>query len=151
MTGIEYFRLKRRMSVKALTAAAHLGATTVTYYEHLRPEQMQVPVLLKISRALDVPIDDLIKEYDERLLEPGDHHTHTRNISLGKTTPLANYRRAKNLTVAQLAGIAGCSKQNISRACIEGGHRNKLVRRICEYENIDRETFDRLYGSGVTA
>lgn len=151
MTGIEYFRRKRRMSVKALTAAAHLGETTVTNYEHLRPEQMQIPVLLKISRALDVPIDDLIKEYDESLLEPGDHHTHTRNISLTKTTPIANYRRAKNLTVAQLAEIAGCTKQNISRACIEGGRRDKIIAKICKHDGIDRETFDRLYDTGVTA
>ena len=150
MIGIQYFRLKQRLTKRELSKRSGVCCDTIAKYEsgEVEPYNTQVKKLLALSDALHVPIDDLVREYDDSLIEAGDHYTFHSEY-LHYNNPIATYRRTENLTTQQMADRLGCSRQNISRACKEGGARVKLINKICAHHNIDTATFYARYGSEV--
>lgn len=152
MTGLEYHRKKCRLSKKKLSQRSGVSECTITRYEsgEEKPGEAQVSKLLYLADVLHVTIDELVQTYDDGLLEDGDHFTYDC-ATLQNDNPIANYRRAENLTMQQLADRLDCKRQNIWKACKEGGRRKKLVQKLCAYHKIDEATFFAIYGKADCA
>lgn len=151
MNGIEYFLRKRRMTALELAKRSGVHKMTISSYVNKTDEtDMQVPVLLKISSVLDVPIDDLVKQYDENDLQPGEHST--RRALITADTILNRFRKAHNLTYEELgAMLSGSTRQNAFNLCKRDGISDTMLQRLCEIEGISATEFLEHYGEADSA
>jgi transcriptional regulator with XRE-family HTH domain len=151
MNGIEFYLRKRRMTARELAKRSGVHKMTISSYVNKTDEtDMQVPVLLKISAVLDVPIDDLVKQYDENELLPGEHST--RKTFITGDTILNRFRKAHNLTYEELGVmLSNSTRQNAFNLCRRDGISDTMLQRLCEFEGISAAEFLERYGEGASA
>ena len=151
MNGIEFYLRKRKMTARELAERSGVHKMTISAYINKTSEMdMQVPVLVKISAVLDVPIDDLVKQYDENELLPGEHST--RKAFLTDDTIVNRFRKAHNLTYAELgAMLSNSSRQNAFNLCRKNDISDATLRRLCALEGITETEFLERYGEAVPA
>jgi transcriptional regulator with XRE-family HTH domain len=151
MNGIEFYLRKRRMTARELAKRSGVHKMTISSYVNKTDEtDMQVPVLLKISAVLDVPIDDLVKQYDENELLPGEHST--RKTFITGDTILNRFRKAHNLTYEELGVmLSNSTRQNAFGLCKREGISDTMLHRLCKFEGISEAEFLERYGEEASA
>ena len=151
MNGIEFYLRKRRMTARELSERSGVHKMTIsTYVKKTDESDMQVSILLKISNVLDVPIDDLAKEYDESDLKPGEHYT--RQTFIVGDTIMNRFRKAHNLTYEELgAMLSNTTRQNAFNLCKRNGISDTMLQRLCEIEGISEAEFLDRYGEAAPA
>ena len=151
MNGIEFYLRKRKMTAQELAKRSGVHKMTISSYVNKTDEtDMQVPVLLKISTVLDVPIDDLVQQYDESSLLPGEHST--RQTFIAADTIMNRFRKAHNLTYEELgAMLSSSTRQNAFNLCKRDGISDTMLQRLCKFDGISEAEFLERYGEGASA
>ena len=151
MNGIEFYLRKRRMTARELAKRSGVHKMTISAYVNKTDEtDMQVSVLLKFSNVLNVPIDDLVKQYDENELLPGEHST--RQTFIIGDTIMNRFRKAHNLTYEELgAMLSGSTRQNAFNLCKREGISDAMMQRLCKFEGISEGEFLERYGEAGSA
>ncbi len=95
-----------------------------------------------VSDALGVPVDALLGDYDEALLLPGDHRV-AKSKSHDKPVAncIAEYRRVENLSLDQLGGLLGVTRQMAHKLCRRTQPQDKAVNLLAAHEGITAEDF----------
>lgn len=151
MIGLQFYRMKRHLSFKALVARSGVSETTIRNYENKTPrDDMQIPTLLSLAEALGVTIEMLVADYDPADLAPGDHHA-VRVSSAHADKPLTQYRVQKNYTMQQVGDILGIHRQHVDKLSKLSAIPPKYLQQLCEYEGITPDVFLERYGSEVSA
>ena len=146
MNGIAYFRRKRRMTMEELAKRSGVNKMTICNYEKKKTLiQSSTMKLLALADALDVTLDALVEPYDPASLDVGDHYTKP-SASLLADTPLARYRKQKNLTMQQLADLLGVRKQYVSNILMEPEIPEKTLAKLCALEGLTPVEFLCKYG-----
>ena len=145
MTGVGYWRCKRRLSRIALAERSGVSTNTLRLMEDGVCPTTKLSIYMDVARALDVPIDELARIYAEEDLEIGD-----RPVSWQKTQRdvncIAVYRRVRNLTHQQLAERLGAHSREWSRqVCSKPRPNQKSLLILAKYEGITVEEFERRY------
>lgn len=144
MTGFEYFRKKARLTAKKL--AQLCGETEAQiYHMNCGPAlETRCRSLVKISEALDMPIDVLLWEFDDSELASGD-----RGVFLSEKTiesnPLEIYRRINNLSYEQMAEMLRMSRQNVHRLGKNSYAREGHLEKLAAHEGITYSKFLKKY------
>ena len=144
MTGFEYFRKKARLTAKKL--AQLCGETEAQiYHMNCGPAlETRCRSLVKISEALDMPIDVLLWEFDDAELSSGD-----RGVFLSEKTiesnPLEIYRRINNLSYEQMAEMLRMSRQNVHRLGKNSYAREGHLEKLAAHEGITYSKFLKKY------
>lgn len=146
MTGVEYYRCKRRMTKKTLAELSGVNVTTIANYEGKGiPESAYVSALLPVADALGVKLDELLKDYDGRSLSTLDRAARASCIRSPRNA-VDNYRVRNNLRFQELADRLGLADRESARtACKRETARGVHIVRLANYEQITTETFLRRY------
>lgn len=142
MNGVAFYRRKRQYSREKLAELAGICKDTIRNYE-LRgiTDFSEVESLLALAKALDVSLDELVAEHDERELSTVDRTVRPSNIDSPRNC-VSNYRRAKNLRYQELADLLGlASREGARHACRRSTARSKHVARLAQYEGISTAEF----------
>lgn len=142
MTGVEYYRRKRGLTQPALSAMSGICVMTIQNYEHKGvPGRTSVTMLLNLSDALGVTLDELLAEYDERELTTRDRSKRKSYIDSPRNA-VSNYRVAHNLRFQELADRLGVGSREAARViCKRETARQKHILALCRYEGMDMEEF----------
>ena len=145
MTGVEYWRCKRRLSRSALVKRSGVSEKTLHRMEEGVCPTTKLSIYMDVARALDVPIDELARIYAEEDLESGDRPA-CRQKAQRDVNCIAVYRRVRNLTHQQLVERLGAHSREWSRqVCSNPRPNKKALLILAKYEGITVEEFERRY------
>lgn len=144
ITGIKYWRRKKRFTRKELSKRAAVSENFITNAEKEISPQTVFSTYIKLANALSVPLDDLLKEYDDSQLDYCDHATY---LFKKKRPPenancIAKYRIDENLTYQQLSEILGItSREGARKICNSSCPSSKHLKTVAAREGISVEEF----------
>ena len=142
MIGVEFYRRKARMTRQELADKAGIPLSCVCSLENNLRRTSRFDLYLAVSDALGVPVDALLGDYDEALLLPGDHRVakikdHNKPVA----NCIAEYRRIENLSLDQLGGLLGVTRQMAHKLCKRTQPQDKAVSLLAAHEGISPEDF----------
>ena len=142
MTGVEYWRMKKQISAANLAAKANVGVTTVFNMERaFNPTALSGPYI-KLADAMDVPVDNLLMEYDPSTLKASDRVTYRwKNKPLVFANCIAYYRHEENYSLQQLGNILGVTRERARGICNEKEAPRKHIATLAKKEGISIEEF----------
>ena len=146
ISGTEYYRRKARMSMRELSERSGVSDPVLKKLCSGEPP-MTTPLsmYMRVSEALNVSIQDLLKMHDQKELDVGDHTAYPSRTDC-MTNCVAVYRRAKGLTYAQLAlRLDSPNRQCAQLACAGEKAGRKHVRLLAAHEGITPEQFRQMY------
>ena len=144
MNGIEYYRRKRHMTVKDLSAASHVTGDTIRSLEKHIQDTTSLNIYRRLAEALSVTVDELILEYSCDDLAVGDRPTSRRGDS--RCNCIDKYRWEENIPLDELARRMGIgSKERARQVCNMPLPSRKNLLKLAEYENISVDEFETLY------
>lgn len=141
MNGIKFWRLKRRMSYAELARRSNCSYDAISHLEKGIGDSTSYLFLLRLADALGVTLDDLLDEYPEDALSPGDHPAarYTAQMALN---PVGRYCREHNISLPQYAQMAGVrSRQAARRVWTKQKLKPSNVRPLAELEGLTVEEF----------
>lgn len=146
ITGTEYFRLKARISQKALARRAGVGLVTIQRMcWAVNPETAALATYMRVAEALGVSVHQLLRDRDESELEDGDHAVYPSRTG-SPNNCLAAYRREHGLSLEQLGQRLGGKTRECARlACASERPPQKHIRTLAAYEGVTPEEFCREY------
>ena len=152
MYGLQYHRMKKWLSKKELAKLAGCSAQTITRLEKDMPLSTWCGIIDDCAKALGVSMDEIVREYPNRILSAGDHPS-TESRTENPHNCLSQYRKTKNLTFEELAIRLGNSTREAGRiACVRSVPLDKDIQKLATFEGISVEDFRRLYDlKGETA
>ena len=145
INGIEYYRRKRGMSIRALAEKSELSVPYVRSLLHGKGCETALRQYMRLSNALGTPIDTLLPNYDENELDVGRYCTYGSQTE-DRGNCITVYRHRKGLSYRQLALRMGCATRESGRqACMHAVPKEKHLRALAAYEGISPEEFCRRY------
>ena len=152
ITGINYWRRRRGLSVQALAKMTGIHVSKIRDLEQGRAKhQPSLNDYNRLAKALGVTIDDLIETHRESELEGRGNFSSYNSRTDDLNNCVAVYRRQKGLTYVQLAARWGAASLECGRkACSRAKPSPKHVKALAKYEGITEEEFCRKY-SGMAA
>lgn len=147
ITGVEYYRRKRRMKQKELSQITGVSVCAIDAWgkDAAALESAYVSRLLKLADALGVTMDQLCAAYPTCRLKAGDKPVRG-SAQECPTNCITVYRRCKNLTFDALAQRMGLTTREAARInCIRREPREEYIRALAEYEQIPVVEFLELY------
>ena len=144
MTGVAFWRRKRRLGYYRLQEKCGISVQTLKLLEEDRSETRSMEVYLRLATALEVSVDELLREYDESQLSMGDQRTRKNATSAGNC--IGVFRRCENLTLTQLASLLGVgSRECARRLCISAEPMERHIATLAAYLNMEPEAFRAKY------
>lgn len=142
MSGVEYYRRKRRLTLHELAELSGVTTITIRSYEKKGiPENAPVDALLALADVFEVSLDELLKEHYENELTTADRNTYESSIQVS-TNVISNYRLRLNLRYQELAERLQLGARESARvACRRKTALPKHIQLICRYENMSVEEF----------
>ncbi len=143
MTGLCYWRNKKRFSKASLSEKTGLSTGLITQMEKRLSPYTVLSIYIKLAEALGVTVDQLLEEYDDAELGVGDHGSYRTGKGI-RFAPncIAEYRIIKNFTFQELGGILGLtSRQGAKRICDLPDAPEKYVKTLAAREKISAEEF----------
>ena len=152
ITGIDFWRRQRRLSIQALAQMTGIGIAKLRdLAKGTNKRNTPTSVYMDLSKALAADVDDLLKIYPESELEGLGNYCSYASKTDSPRNCIAVYRRQKGLTYEQLAALWGSPCRESGReACARAEPRPKHIKALAAYEGISEEEFRRKY-SGTTA
>lgn len=142
MIGVEFYRRKARLSRPELAEKAGIPLASVISLENNDRRSSRFVLYVAVSDALGIPVDELLGEYDEATLLPGDHRVcKNKNHGAPTTNCIAEYRRVENLSLDQLGSLLGISRQMAHKLCNRSWSQDKAVNLLAAHEGISTEDF----------
>ena len=151
MSGVRYWRLKRRMTYTALGKEAGCGGSTVRRLED-DLDHASYALLIRIADALGVTVDQLAEEYPEDAVGPGDHPTAKYTMDPVRLNPVGRYCRASNISLPEYAAMAGVhSHQAARRVWTKQKLKPGEILPLAQLAGLSQEEFLVQYGKGAVA
>lgn len=145
ISGIEFCRLKARMSQKTLAKLSDIHVVTIGNLERGGLSgRVYTDEVQRITDALRVSADELLRAHHRDELEPGDRCPWPADGSTGNL--LDNYRVFNNLSYQQMGTHLGITRQWAYTICHQR-YPEKYVRLLCEIEGISLHAFLIQYGT----
>ena len=147
MTGVRYWRQKRRLSKKVLSEKTGVSpAFIANAEEEISPMSLFSHYIL-LAKALDVTIDQLFEKYDDADLSYGDHGTYrAKKRAHSVANCIAEYRIVENFTYQELSSILGItSREGARKICNASSPPSKHIKAIAERENLPVDVFIHRY------
>ena len=147
MNGIKYFRLISGMKITLLAEKTGLSTGTIKNLEKAdKPSGISAASYLKVSNALQVSADELIKsgypDSGRTVPKRAPYPTRTGNA----INHIFIYRREKNMSCQLLADILGLtSRERARQLCSTEVSAEKHLETLAKSENISIEKFKRKY------
>ena len=145
ITGVEFHRLKRRLSVFELARQSGIPPKTIHKMENGLSLTMSARSYIEVSKALGVTVDELIQDYDESMLSDGDRPRCWQAVKPPVNT-IANYRLAENLSLQQLGNMLGVTREGARRICMRDSVSDKHIARLAEATGMTTRKFVSYYG-----
>jgi Predicted transcriptional regulators len=143
LDGIRYHRLQQRMTQTELAARAGLERRAILQVENQTGANRTAGFYLAVSRALDVPIEELRKQdCDEADLPDSIPRSSAKYAA---TNCIAVYRRKHRLTFVELGRMLGVSKQRAHVICGSLEASPRYVEILARQEGINAADFCILY------
>ena len=139
MNGVQYWRLKKHMSINALAKAANCCSETI---RRLEQTLSQAPSnrLVRVADALGVTVDDLAAEYSEEHITLGDHPAPKYTMDESRLNPVGRFCRAHNISLPQYAAMTGKrSKQAALRVWTKQKLKPEEILPLAQMEGISPE------------
>lgn len=151
MSGVRYWRLKRRMTYTALGKEAGCSGSTVRRLED-DLDHASYALLIRIADALGVTVDQLAEEYPEDAVGPGDHPAQTYTVDDSRLNQVGRFCRASNISLPEYASMAAI---NSRQAALRVWTKQKLkpgeILPLARLAGLSQEEFLIQYGKGVAA
>lgn len=141
MNGLRYWRLKRHMSYSTLAKEAGGSGTTIrNLEEHLG--HVSSDRLVRLADALDVTVDDLVREYPEDSIGLGDHPRSKYTMDKERLNPVGRFCRIHNISLPEYTALAGKnSKQAALRVWTKLKLRPGEILPLAQMEGLSIEDF----------
>ena len=141
MFGMEYHRLRQKISLDDLSSTANVSKPTIGYAQK-HPWIITGRIAIQLADALGVTIDELVREYDGDEANHLSKRTGRKSRTANPENCLEHYRQEKNLSVESLAKRLGNSTREAGRkACIRKTPIRKHVVLLANYEGISESVF----------
>lgn len=151
MNGILFYRRKQHKTRIHVANLAGICEPTVKRLEEEIDLQTPCSYYMKLADALGVTVEELIAEYPESLLLPGDHFVR-ESASCHPENALANYKLEHNLNFDQLAKLLGLAARECARvACRPAAAKPEYMATLAALHGISSKEFHRRYGGGDAA
>ena len=145
VSGIVYFRRKRRMSRKQLAQQSDVQEPTIKRMETDRSFHHPSHMYMRLAACLGITVDDLIAMYPVSMLEDGDQYIKSESSS-HQDNCIARYRIIHNLRFWQLADRLGLADKESARiVCKRASALEKHVETLAKYHGISAAEFHRRY------
>ena len=149
MNGILYYRLKQHRARQHLADLTGISFPTLKDMETETQFTRPCSYYMRLAAALGVSVEDLIADYPESLLSPGDHFVRTESSSHPNNS-IANYRREKNLNFEQLATLLGLAERECARVVCKTPIANAdHVATLAALEGLTPKVFEYRFGGGA--
>lgn len=151
MSGVRYWRLKRRMTYTALGKEAGCGGSTIRRLED-DLDHASYALLIRIADALGVTVDQLAEEYPEDAIGPGDHPAQTYTVEDSRLNPVGRFCRERNISLPEYAAMAGAhSRQAARRIWTKQKLKPGEILPLAQLAGLSQEEFLVQYGKEVAA
>lgn len=147
MQTLKYYRKKNQLTTRELAEAVGVKIHVVVNYESgmVAPDDWEVKYALIFADYFGVTIEEICSFKDDDDVMAGEHAP-IRGAPGGVHNCLAGYRRAKNLTLGELAKLIGVGSREAARkACRREYARDKHVRTLAKLENMTVDAFEEMY------
>ena len=142
MTGLEFYRKKRQMTRDVLAELAGVTRESILIYEHRGfSAGTSMQMLLALTTALEITVDELVADHDEAELTTIDRSVRPSNI-VSPGNVIYRYKVVHNLRYDELATILGLAARESARyvcKCKTAG--KKHVIRLCQHEHMSEDEF----------
>ena len=139
MTGVRYWRLRRRMSKKDLAAKSGISNTFIGVAEKTISPTTSLWCYIRLARVLDVTVSDICREYSVDQLRGCDRVPSKRTTCQAPTNCLDRYRKEANLSFDQLGKLLGVSRQFAHAICRKEIVSDQYVVRLAESLGMSTE------------
>ena len=142
ITGLEFYRCKRRMQKVDLHKAAGVSLSSITVLEALPTlDKCRMELILRLADALEVTVDQILEIHDRKELTPLDRSFQVSTDYCARN-PVAIYRQAKNLTLRELGKLlGGLTKWGTSKVCRTAKPPCWHIRTLASLEGMTEEEF----------
>lgn len=118
ITDVEFWRMKSHLSVEALSKASAVATTTINNMERAYSPTALAGPYIRLSTVLGVSVDELVRDYNESLLEEGDRVTYRwKDKPVVLANCIACYRNEKNISLETLGGQLGVTRERARVLC----------------------------------
>lgn len=146
MNGILFFRKKQHRTRKHVADLAGLCEPTVKKMEHATERIWPCWYYMALAEVLGVHVEELIAEYPDSMLLPGDHFVR-ESVTCHPENTLAGFKKAHNLNFEQMAVLLGLgSREAARRACRNRIPKPEHVSKLASLKGISEKEFGRRYG-----
>lgn len=140
ITGVEFYRLKRRLSVLELARQSGVSPKNIHKMQRELSPTMSAKSYILVAKVLAVTVDEIVLEYDENLLDAGDRPRCWQTV-MPPANIIANYRLAENLSLKQLGDMLGLTREGARRVCMRDSVSDKYTTRLAEAAGMTTSEF----------
>ena len=152
MNGMKYHMYFDHLSVQEVAERSGICRDRVLRFCHNIPEGTSMKVLYRLACAMDVTVDELVREYPDSAMAPGDHPAVQAKRTDKAMNALGVYRRRKNLTYDEFTALLGLrSRQATYVKCTAPVPDSRCVELLAKREKMSAEAFLALYREEGTA
>ena len=151
MSGVRYWRLKRRMTYTDLGKEAGCNGSTIRHLED-DLDHASYALLIRVADALGVTVDQLAEEYPEDAIGPGDHPAAKYTMDPVRLNPVGRFCREQNISLPEYAAMAGVrSRQAARRVWTKQKLKPGEILPLARLAGLSQEEFLVQYGKGAAA
>lgn len=143
MTGFKYYRIRRRLSQKALAERSGCAAVTVCMVENGSQHALG-STCARMAAGLDIPLREALRRFPDTAL--AGHNARKPSESLDLQNPLTAYMLEKHLSYRALAVLLGSNRTTVMTACRARDCREDFLERLAAHEHLSPERFREAYG-----
>lgn len=149
MSGILFWRLKRRMTYTALGKVAGCDGSTIRRLEQ-DLDHASCALLVRVADALGVTVDQLDMEYPEDSVTLGDHPAARYTMPVSRLNPVGRFCRERNISLPEYAALTGKrSRQAALRVWTKQKLKPGEILPLARMDGLTVEEFLRRYGRGA--
>ena len=151
MTGLEYYRIKKDLSRKALAEQVGCTESSVRLYERLASQgKGRSSLWVAFSDYLGVSVAELLKSDFPGVPDRNNQMYFRKSKTANSENPITVYYRAHRLSYRELAERMGYTTRECGRkACAAERASPQHIRALAEYEGISVSAFVRKYSSNT--
>ncbi len=146
MTGVHYWRCKRRLTSTALVKLCGVNEKTLRNMEREFQPAVSLHQYIKVAEALQTSVESIFEIYPENALNDSDRPDRSGLANSPVVNLIGQYRKQQNLTYKQLAERYGATSREFGRLLCNAPKPSKAaIKAFADFEKISVEEFEKLY------
>lgn len=141
VTGVKYWRKKRRLTKTELAALSGVSGTFISVADKAIHPTTMLWCYIRLARALNVTVDDLCREYREEQLTESDRVASKKTSEREPVNCIDRYRKERNLSFAQLGSLLGVSRQRAHVICRSKHPSENCISLLAGREGVSAKRF----------